>query len=209
MHYLRLAVIVLFVVSAGLFAVTEFNARAGKDSVPPELTADSEYIEMSVNDPEDKLMEGVRATDARDGELTDRILMADESFFMEKGECTVNYVVFDYSNNYSNLSRTVRYTDYRSPRFVLKEPLVFSVGSNIKYMDKINADDVLDGEISNKIRIISSTVSNYSEGVYPVRLEVINSHGDKSQVDINVLKTLGINYTSEPVYQTKKLYHAK
>ncbi len=30
-----------------------------------------------------------------------------------------------------------------------------------------------------------------------------------SQVDINVLKKLGINYTSEPIYQTKKLYHAK
>lgn len=30
-----------------------------------------------------------------------------------------------------------------------------------------------------------------------------------SQVDINVLKKLGINYTSDPVYQTKKLYHAK
>ncbi len=30
-----------------------------------------------------------------------------------------------------------------------------------------------------------------------------------SQVDINVLKKLGINYTSEPIYQTKKLYHGK
>jgi uncharacterized protein (UPF0371 family) len=30
-----------------------------------------------------------------------------------------------------------------------------------------------------------------------------------SQVDVNVLKKLGINYTSEPVYQSKKLYHAK
>lgn len=30
-----------------------------------------------------------------------------------------------------------------------------------------------------------------------------------SQVDINVLKKLGINYTSEPIYQSKKLYHAK
>ncbi|MGN0820066.1 MAG: DUF1846 domain-containing protein [Christensenellaceae bacterium] len=30
-----------------------------------------------------------------------------------------------------------------------------------------------------------------------------------SQVDIGTLKKLGINYTSEPVYQTKKLYHAK
>lgn len=30
-----------------------------------------------------------------------------------------------------------------------------------------------------------------------------------SQVDINVLKKLGINYTSEPIYQTKKLYHSK
>ncbi|MBP5356572.1 MAG: DUF1846 domain-containing protein [Clostridia bacterium] len=28
-----------------------------------------------------------------------------------------------------------------------------------------------------------------------------------SQVDINVLKKLGVNYTSEPIYQTKKLYH--
>ncbi len=30
-----------------------------------------------------------------------------------------------------------------------------------------------------------------------------------SQVDVNVFKKLGINYTSEPIYQTKKLYHAK
>ena len=30
-----------------------------------------------------------------------------------------------------------------------------------------------------------------------------------SQVDVNVLKKLGINYTSEPIYQTKKLYHPK
>ena len=30
-----------------------------------------------------------------------------------------------------------------------------------------------------------------------------------SQVDVNVLKKLGVNYTSDPVYQTKKLYHAK
>ncbi|MDR0425803.1 MAG: DUF1846 domain-containing protein [Clostridiales bacterium] len=30
-----------------------------------------------------------------------------------------------------------------------------------------------------------------------------------SQVDINVIRKLGINLTSEPVYQTKKLYHAK
>lgn len=30
-----------------------------------------------------------------------------------------------------------------------------------------------------------------------------------SQVDINVLKKLGVDYTSDPVYQSKKLYHAK
>ena len=30
-----------------------------------------------------------------------------------------------------------------------------------------------------------------------------------SQVDVNVLKKLGINYTADPIYQTKKLYHAK
>ncbi len=30
-----------------------------------------------------------------------------------------------------------------------------------------------------------------------------------SQVDVNVLKKLGINYTSDPFYQTKRLYHKK
>ena len=30
-----------------------------------------------------------------------------------------------------------------------------------------------------------------------------------SQVDVNVLKKLGVNYTADPIYQTKKLYHAK
>ena len=28
-----------------------------------------------------------------------------------------------------------------------------------------------------------------------------------SQVDVNVFRKLGVNLTSEPVYQTKKLYH--
>lgn len=28
-----------------------------------------------------------------------------------------------------------------------------------------------------------------------------------SQVDVNVIKKLGINLTCEPKYQTKKLYH--
>ena len=30
-----------------------------------------------------------------------------------------------------------------------------------------------------------------------------------SQVDINVFKKLGMHLTMDPIYQTKKLYHAK
>lgn len=193
MHILRLAVIALFILSALLYGFAQIRYNSGRDTKPPVITADTDVLELSVNDPEDKLLEGIVAYDAVDGDVTDGILVSDESFFYDPGECTVKYVVFDKAHNCGFLTRTVRYTDYKAPRFYLTEPLIYSVGNNIHYLENITAVDDLDGDVTGKIRVLSSTVSNYSAGVYMARLEVMNSHGDRSQVDVNVVVRNGVS----------------
>lgn len=45
--------------------------------------------------------------------------------FIDKGLCNVTYVVFDSSNQSASLTRNVRFTDYRSSRFITAKPLVY------------------------------------------------------------------------------------
>ena len=56
----------------------------------------------------------------------------------------------------------------------------------MRFADSVRAIDSIDGDITQSVKIASANISNYSEGVYPVRLEVTNRFGDKSYVDIMV-----------------------
>lgn len=189
MRYLKIATILVFLISVGAYILTEYGLKNEKDTMPPVITADSDTLELSVSDPKEALLLGLSASDDVDGDITDRILISGESFFLSPGECSVRYVVFDSAHNSATYKRTIRYTDYTSPHFELHEPLNYVVGGQVRFMEPITAYDCIDGDITGKIRIVSSSVSNYMEGVYPAKLEVMNSHGDKTNVDVNVLIT--------------------
>lgn len=202
MHYLRIAALAFFILSAALFAFTTFFYHKDEDTTPPVISSDSDVLEMSVNDPPEKLREGLTASDDRDGDITDKLIVSDESFFFEPGKCTVKYLVFDAAHNYASYSREIVYTDYEPTRFELEEPLVYMLGTNIDFMSEIHAIDALDGDISDRLRLVSSSLSNYEEGTYPVIVEVMNSHGEKSRVMLNVVVR-----KSESVWPQVKLSH--
>lgn len=187
MRLLRLAVLVLFVLCLALNIWTSFTYNTNHNTERPTLTCDTETLELSVTDGPEALMQGLSAQDAQDGDLTGKILLASKSFFQEKGTFEAEYVVFDSHQNFRTLKRKVVYTDYTSPRFYLSEPLVFTRGENIRYLSCITARDVLDGDITDKIKVIASDVSNYTAGTYPVLLEVSNSFGDTVQVELPVV----------------------
>ena len=186
MRYLRIGIVLLFIAALALYVLTLVK-DLHSDHTPPVINCSNDLLELSVTEDETKLLEGLTASDDRDGDVSQNIMVSSLSHFTEKGVCKANYVVFDKAHNAAFYTRTVHYIDYRSPRFVINEPLSYRLGSNVRFSDSVGVEDSIDGDISQNIKIASGSISNYAEGVYPIRLEVTNRFGDKSSVDVMVV----------------------
>ncbi len=187
MRYLRIGVQVFFIMSMVFSIVVSWIYKRNHDLVAPVLVGENDYLELSVNSSDEELLAGLTASDDRDGDITERIMVSSISRFGNDGTCKVKYVVFDEAHNFATYTRRIKYVDYVAPRFVLSEPLIYRVGENIRYIENIKAMDSLSGDISERIKVISSNVSNYLAGVYPVRLEVTNRYGDTSAVELSIV----------------------
>lgn len=190
MRKLRVAVVALFVLSVIVLAGYIVYDRLTKDVTPPVMSCDADSISVSVEADDKELLKGVKATDNKDGNLTDAIRVASLSRFTdEKGKRTITYVVFDKANNAAQLSREIQYTDYTSPQILLSEPLRF----DLKDLDKLNLEehmsvkDCIDGDISGKIRVSLDNNTYISEaGTYTATAQVSNSAGDTCTVPLEI-----------------------
>lgn len=208
MRYLRLFSVLFLIISVlfALWANIHYLSTVNRDI--PVFKNDIEFLEISVDNEPDALMSGLSAYDATDGDLTDRIMIASTSHFIDKGTVNVKYVVFDSHNNSATLTRKVKYTDYYSPRFELEKAPIYVKGSSFDLLDYVKVTDAIDGDISDRIRVISNAVSNYSSGIYPVIIEVSNSYGDTARAEIMVTyienkNNVSINLSKYLVYIEK------
>ena len=186
MKYVKITVILLFVLSLGLYGAGRVKEKRDEDPTRPVITSDREVLEISVNYGEEELFAGLTAQDERDGDLTDEIIHGKFSQFIEPGVCNLGYVVFDSSNQAGTLSRKVRFVDYESPKLSLSRPLVLTIGEGESAIDSIGASDVLDGSLSDMVKQVSSTVDYRTEGDYTVSVEVSNSFGDVEEQTLPV-----------------------
>lgn len=199
MRYLRIAAVFILVASL-LFAVwanTRYYSNLNTDY--PVISNTEELLQIRVDDAPEEIFRGLTAQDATDGDLTGGIMVASVSHFIEPGTVRVKYVVFDSHNNSATLTRKVCYTDYEAPRFYLEKSPVYTVGQSFDLLEHIRVEDCLDGDISNRIRVISNMVNNYTAGNYPVVLEVSNSCGDTAQI------TIWVSYLSKETTATVAL----
>ena len=200
MRYLHIIAVIILVLSL-LFAGWANNRYySGLNTDYPEISNSAELLQISVQDPPEAIFQGLQAQDATDGDLTDQIMVASVSHFLEPGTVSIKYVVFDSHNNSATLTRRVRYTDYTAPVFSLEKAPVYTVGSSFDLLEHVRAEDCMDGDISDRIRVISNMVNNYSVGNYPVVLEVSNSCGDTAQI------TLWVTYLNRASTASVKLH---
>ena len=184
MRRLQIFTVVILIFSL-LFAAWANNRYFGSLNADyPVISNTEEMLQISVQDPPEAMLRGLTAQDATDGDLTESIIVASVSHFLEPGTVNVKYVVFDSHNNSATLTRRVRYTDYQAPTFSLEKAPVYTTGSACDLLEHIKVNDCLDGDISNRIRVISNMVNNFSVGNYPMVLEVSNSCGDTAQITI-------------------------
>ena len=182
MNKLRLAVIVVFAVVAVVFLTARVTALFHKTSTPV-ITADPE-LEISVRqDMEEQLLRGVTAYDKKDGDLSDRVMIADISDLIGDQTVKVTYIVFNSDKQMTSFERTVRLTDYTPPRFRLVKPLTFDSKAKATIADRLFADDVIDGDLSSSIRV---SVGSETATEIPMTVEVTNSIGDTVSLDLTI-----------------------
>lgn len=190
MKIIKVATILVFIASA-VFYIVGRHSSIQSDMTPPVITADSEFLEVEAGSDESELLQGLIATDDRDGDLTSEILIGNISDFTEKGTCNVQYLVFDTSNNVGRYERTVHFTSYVSPVFSLTKPFVYNENGDIILSDRLYAEDVLEGDITGKIRYTYSNIDVTQSGTYKLTAVVKNQYGDETQetFPINVVLT--------------------
>lgn len=148
------------------------------DDTAPEITV-SGQLTLSVLEPREALLQGVSAKDDRDGNVTASLVVESITMADPEAPATVVYAAFDSAGNVAKEERQVVFSDYSSPHFSLTGPLAFSSGSGFDVLDRIRAEDDLDGDISSRIRVTSlSEESIGNQGTHEVEFRVTNSLAD-------------------------------
>lgn len=186
----RWNVMLLLVMAAavGLFGCYLLWIHNNLDTTGPVITVEEGLLEISVKDPAEVLMQGVRAVDDRDGDVTAGVLIESIYGINENKESTVTYAAFDAAGNVTKTQRVIRYRDYHAPRFTLSRSLTYAYGRKIDLLQDVGAEDVLEGSIGRRIHaaLISETANIEMEGVHQVKLQVANSLGDTVQLVVPV-----------------------
>lgn len=171
-----------------LFGRYTVNKLQESDTVGPNIRMDETQIEVSVKDPTVKLLKGMTASDARDGDVTDTLVVESISNFISENTRTVTYAAFDNSNNVSKTMRNLVYTDYEPAKFSLTGAMNFPVStSQQNILNTIHATDSIDGDVTDWVNFSYTSVINVdTAGDYKVIAEVTNSAGDTFTMPLTI-----------------------
>ena len=210
MRFFKPIVIIVFIVGTALFVFKWASFKGELDNVPPVIHMDSKMITVDVNATERDLMKGVQATDKRDGDLTAGLVVESVSKFTDtkKHICNITYGEEDYDHNVAKATRKIRYRNYTHPRFFLKKPLRIETGSEGNIRDIIGATDCIDGDISRKVKILSSEFSTLSTGDSTVTAQVTNDLGDTITLKAHVM-IHDVNYKAPTINLKENLVYLK
>lgn len=186
MKALRRIVILIFLLSVGVFAFSRVKALANKKPPMPVISSTSDRISVPCAYTEEEMLQGLTAKSEKDGDLTDQIMVGSISRFKSKGVSTVTYVVFDSFQQPGTYTREVEFTDYRSPEFTLSSPLVFEVGGTNGIDSYVGATDIFFGNINNAVRFEDNNISFNAVGDYYLTVEATNGYGDSSELSLPV-----------------------
>lgn len=189
MRIAKRLILALTVILLLLFAGSSVYHKFIVDREPPVISGPSDVLEISAEGDESQLLSGLTATDNADGDLTKDIIIQKISYLISAQTAEVTYNVFDSSNNMGTFTRKVHYTDYRSPRINLTKPLIYELGKSITLSDRIEVDDMLDGDLSDRITINAGELVTTSPGAYPITVSVSNSAGDRVNLPLTVIIT--------------------
>ncbi len=183
-----IVMLVLTALSVGGVVLYSVHKTMATGGASPEIHFSSEKIDVETGSGDEALLEGVTATDAEDGDVTDSIMVESISTFVEKDTVHVTYVAYDSQNHVSRSMRSVHFTDYVPPHFTMSGPMIFLSKDVGDLMNYVGAEDVVDGNISVKAHASfdDTTSALATVGTHDVEISVTNSLGDTARLVIPV-----------------------
>ena len=186
MRFLRIIVAIIFCVSAGLSGYLYFSHH--EDNTYPEIICKYDEIKASVKITEKELLSYVTASDAVDGDITDKIVVESISQFIADSTVKVIFAVSDSNNHVTKLEKKMIYTDYVHPRLKLSDDLIYPpTASVVNFTSSISALDVIDGDISGRLIVVYSNFEAGKSGSYPVTFQFSNLNGDIQTLTLNAI----------------------
>ena len=199
---------VLVVLSIAAVVGYLYYAKAVSSPLSPTISFDSDTVTVSTSYTEEELLAGVTASDPEDGDVTDSLIVESVSRFIGDGTARVTYVAFDSNNHMARAERSVRFTDYTSPKLELSAPLMFKKSGDIDILKYLSAEDCFDGDISGSIKytLLGKSLTLSEVGEHRVQIRVTNSMGDTVHLTLKVEvterdpNTAGITLTNYLIY---------
>ena len=169
----------LILLAMGAFLGYQALDAMRTDTRPPEIRMDGTVPSVSVKDPKSAMTAGITATDWEDGDVTESLVVENITLLSSDGTVSVSYAAFDAAGNVARQQREVKYKDYVSPRFTLKQPLIYRQGQNFDVLANVGATDLMDGDIQHRVRATMLGDKTLAEpGTHVLRFQVTNSLGD-------------------------------
>lgn len=182
MKKLRTISFVIFCVSLAASLIFWFTQIRKGDRIGPVITMEKEELKVDLDATDKDFLKGVKAVDAKDGDVSSSLVVESVSNFLAGGKRLVVYAAMDSHNNVSRANRLVKYKGYSSPKFSLDKPFCFASSGSASgedIIENLEVKDKIDGDLTNQIRIVANApIDLYSKGEYPVKLQVTNSAGD-------------------------------
>lgn len=175
---LRITVVILFLAVSAVFGKVYYEDVFCKDKTLPKITIDKDVIKVKTNAKEKDLLKGVSAFDEKDGDITDKVIVESISKFYEPGVCKVKYAVCDSDSHVATASRKIQYIGYTSPKFSLNRSLLFRLGERINLSSIVEATDVIEGDITKNVIVVSSDYKSGQVGTFHVEMKTSNEKGD-------------------------------
>jgi hypothetical protein len=183
--------ILLIIAAIAVFMGYQSLEALQTDNRAPEIKLTEGELKVSVEDPKGALLQGISATDNRDGNVTDSLVVENVTILDDDGTVNVRFAAFDAAGNVARGTRKAVYTDYVSPRFTLKQPLVYAQGTSFDVLGNVGATDVFDGDIQHRVRAtVMGEESVSMAGNHVVQFQVTNSLGDTQTVSLPVEVTM-------------------
>ena len=192
MKILQLVVSLISIVVIAGTVWLSVNAR-GQD-IGPRIECDEEMelvvnVGLSREEMTAELLKHVTAYDEQDGDISDRIKIIYKNYFVDNKNTTlITFAACDSDNNVGRLQRFLKIEGYKSPKINLSYDFIFPSGYAYNLAKYITASDLIDGDITDNVKVISNEFANV-EGKYPVNIKVSNSMADTTEFTINAIIT--------------------